>query len=206
MRKILYLILISLVFVIPSKVYAFSGSLSLECDSFTKKVGENISCILYGSTDSAVSAVETKLVYDSLLVSNETVPSIWQGDYENKLLLLYTDVNKTNKFELLKFDVTSNEEGNKNLTFSDTYFSDASFVRNQILNPNYTFTFVKEEEQTNPPAEIIDDNSNNNQNNNSNSEEIENPKSGSFIPYLLISLLISISLFSFIKSKNKKIY
>ena len=95
-----------LILILPTKVFALTQSLSLECDSFTKKVGENISCVLYGNSDGNVSAAETKLVYSDLVISNETKSNIWQGDYENKSLLVYTDTNKIGKFELLSFNVT----------------------------------------------------------------------------------------------------
>lgn len=206
MKKLLYVSLVSLAFILPSKVFAFTGSLSIECDSLTKKVGENITCTLYGNTDSNVSAIETTLVYDnSVTLKNVTVPSIWQGNYENKSLLLYTDTNKTGKFEILKFNITSSEAGEKTLTFNNTYFSDASFVRNQILNPNYIFTFISEEEQNQNEDEtaavVVDDNSSS-----TTKETEENVDTGSFLPITLIVVLSLIGLVVFFKSKNKKMF
>lgn len=207
MKKILYVIIIFLILILPFKVSALTQSITLECDSFTKKVGENISCVLYGNSDEYVSAVETKLVYNDLTLSNEVKSTIWQGDYENKSLLVYTDTNKIAKFELFSFKVTSSEVGTKNLTFSDTYFTDALFVRHQLLNPNYTFTFISEEEQNqhneDTVAVIVPDE---NSNGNNNSEEIENPKSGAFLPIILVILLLAASVVIFFKTKNKKIY
>lgn len=208
MKKLLYISLISLSFILPSKVFAFTGTLSLECDTLTKKVGETISCTLYGNTDGSVSAVEGNLVYGAdVTLSNVTVPTIWQGNYENKSLLLYTDTNKTGKFELLKFNVSSNNAGEKTLTFSNVYFSDDAFTRHSVLNPNYVLTFITEEEQNQndeqTSAVVVDDN------NSENKEEKPsetNPDSGSFIPLTLIVVLSSLSVLIFIKTKNKKIF
>lgn len=208
MKKLLYISLISLSFILPSKVFAFTGTLSLECDTLTKKVGETISCTLYGNTDGSVSAVEGNLVYGAdVTLSNVTVPTIWQGNYENKSLLLYTDTNKTGKFELLKFNVSSNNAGEKTLTFSNVYFSDDAFTRHSVLNPNYVLTFITEEEQNQndeqTSAVVVDDN------NSENKEEKPsetNPDSGSFIPLTLIIVLSSLSVLIFIKTKNKKIF
>lgn len=208
MKKLLYISLISLSFILPSKVFAFTGTLSLECDTLTKKVGETISCTLYGNTDGSVSAVEGNLVYGAdVTLSNVTVPTIWQGNYENKSLLLYTDTNKTGKFELLKFNVSSNNAGEKTLTFSNVYFSDDAFTRHSVLNPNYVLTFITEEEQNQndeqTSAVVVDGN------NSENKEEKPsetNPDSGSFIPLTLIIVLSSLSVLIFIKTKNKKIF
>ena len=139
------------------------------------------------------------------------VPSIWQGDYVNKSLLVYTDTNKTTKFELLKFDVTSTTAGEKTLTFSDSYLTDASFVRNQILNPNYTFTFVSEEEATNTEeqtsATVVDeDTTNNGSSSESKTETEENANTGTFLPIALILVLSTLSVVIFTKVKGKKIY
>ncbi|MBR5662991.1 MAG: hypothetical protein IKX00_05065 [Bacilli bacterium] len=206
MKKLIYIYLISLFVILPSKAFAFTGSLELECDNLTKKVGETISCTLYGKSDSGVSAVEATLVYDGYTIKNAVVPSIWEGDYENKSLLLYTDTNKTTKFELLKFDVTSSEAGEKNLTFNNVYFSDASFARNQILNPNYTFTFISEEEsqqnEENTSATIVDEDTSS-----ANKSETEsNVDTGTFMPIALILVLSTLSVIIFTKVKGKKIY
>lgn len=207
MKKIICFIVLLLAFVLPIKVFALSGTITLECDDFTKKVGETISCTLYGNSDELVSAVESKIVNaEGLNLSSVTVPSIWQGDYENESILLYTDTNKSGKFEVLKFNVTSSQVGEKNLTFEDTYFTDSSFVRNVILNPNYKFKFISDEEsqqiddETN--ADIVPDNNNGSEN--SSEEDIENPGSGSFIPLVSILVLSTISAFIYFKVRNKK--
>ena len=208
MKKIYILIILLLAFIIPVKANALTGTISLECDSFTKKVGENISCTLYGNSNEGVSAFESNIVKgDSLRLSNLNVSTIWQGDIENNSVLLYTDTNKTDKFELFTFNVTSDEVGESSLTFNNTYFTDSSFVRNVILNPNYTFTFISEEEsQQNDDetaAEIVDDDT---KPSSPSEEEIENPGSGSFIPLALVFVLSTIGVLIFFKVKNKKIY
>lgn len=211
MKKVFYILVISLILLLPYKVSALSGSLSLECDSFTKKVGENISCTLYGITDAGVSAVESTLVYDGVILNNETVSSIWQGNYQSKSLLLYTDTNKTSKFELMSFNVTSVTAGEYSLTFNDTYFSDATFVRNQVLNPNYTFTFITEEaaEEANSQTDInivpTNNNSGSSSSNNTKVDE-ENPGTGAFLSISLIVVLSLIGVIVYIKARHKHIY
>jgi hypothetical protein len=210
MKKIFGLFIILLAFTITSKVYALEGRLILECDSYNKKVGETISCVLYGNSSEGISAVETKLVYNNLSLSNITIDSGWQGDYENKSLLLYTDTNKTGKFELMRFNVTSTVAGPKNFTFSDSYFTDSSFIRNQILNPDYTLTFVSDEEASNndeqTSATIVDENTPTSNSQEGNKEEIENPDEGSFLPLLLVIFLSTTSVVIYFKTKNKKIF
>ena len=212
MKKVFYLLIaISLAFILPSKVLALSGDLSIECDSTTKKVGESISCILYGHSDDEVSAVETTLKYDDgLTLSNPVVPSIWQGDYENKSLLLYTDTNKSLKFELLRFNITSNSEGTYNFTFKDTYFTDKLFSRVHVSNPNYRLKFIseeeaKEEEEKTIAVVINPDTSSETTTTTENktTETEENPNSGTFIPYILIITLFASGVVIRFKTKKK---
>jgi len=209
MKRIFGLFIILLAFTVTSKVYALEGKLILECDSYNKKVGENISCILYGNSSEEVSAVETKLVYNNLSLTNIAVNSEWQGDYENKSLLLYTDTNKTGKFELMRFNLTSTVAGSTNLTFNDTYFTDSSFVRNQLLNPDYTLTFISDDENddSDPTAAVIvDENTPTSNIQDGNKEEVENPDEGAFLPLLLVIVLSTISVTVYLKTKNKKIF
>ena len=212
MKKVFYLLIaISLAFILPSKVFALSGDLSIECDSTTKKVGESISCVLYGHSDDEVSAVETTLKYDAgLTLSNPVVPSIWQGDYENNSLLLYTDTNKSLKFELLRFNITSNSEGTYNFTFKDTYFTDKQFARVQISNPNYRLKFISEEkakeEEEKTVAVIINPNTSSDPiatTENKTTETEKNPESGAFIPVILIGTLTIIGIVIKFKTKKK---
>ena len=208
MKKIFGLFIILLAFTVTSKVYALDGKLILECDSYNKKVGETISCILYGNSSEEVSAVETKLVYNNLSLTNIVVNDKWQGDYENKSLLLYTDTNKTGKFELMRFNVTSTVSGSTNLTFNDTYFTDSSFVRNQLLNPDYTLTFVSDDENddSDPTAAVIVDENTPTSNSSQGTEEVENPDEGAFLPLLLVIVLSTISVTVYLKTKNKRIF
>lgn len=217
MKKILSFLILLLAFIIPSKVFALTASISLECDSITKKVGETISCTLYGNSDAGISAVESAVIYSSdLTINNVSVNSSWQGTYEDESFLLYTDSNKAGKFEIAKINVTSSKAGKYTLYFEGTKFTDASFVRNEIANPNYFFTFIseeeskKEEEKTTPT--IVDDDTKEqkekeeNSSQSDNKEETENPGTGAFMPIILISSLLIIGSITYIKVKNKKIY
>lgn len=214
MKKLFYiLVFISLALILPSKASALDGDISIECDSTTKKVGEVISCILYGYSNEEVSAVETTLKYDDgLSLSNPVVPSIWLGDYENKSLLLYTDTNKTLKFELLRFNITSNVEGSYNFTFKDTYFTDKYFARVQISNPNYTLKFISEAEaktEEDKTIAVVVENPNTSNgtstttDNNKTVETEENPNSGAFIPVILIGTLLITGIVIKFKTKKK---
>ena len=211
MKKLFYLLFLGLVLTLPIKAYAvIRGELILECDSYTKKIGESISCVLYSNADEGISAVETTLNYDNgLTLSNPVVPSIWQGDYENNSLLLYTDVNKPLKSELLRFNITSSTKGTYSFTFKDTYFSDSSFNRVQIANPNYTFKFISEEEsKPNDDAiiAVVVDDKNSTNNDNKYVETEENPGTGAFISISLLVVLSTLSVIIYFKTKRKKLY
>lgn len=213
MKKLFYLLLfLSLSFLLTIKANAaLTGQLDIECDSFTKKVGESVSCTLYGNANEVITAVETTFKYnDGLTLINALVPSIWQGDFENNSLLIYTDNDVHTKIELLTFNLTSSNAGDYSLTFKDTYFTDSSFNRIQIANPNYTFKFISEEESKTEEektiAVIVDENNteaNNSSNNNKTVETEENPNSGAFIPVVLIGTLLITSLVIKFKAKKK---
>lgn len=196
------LILVFLLIIIPKKVNAFAGELELSCDKFTININEDVNCTLYGKTDSEVSAVETHLVYDDdLKIKNEVVPTIWQGSYENKVLLLYTDTNKTTKFELLTFKVSSEIAGTKTLSFETSKFSDKEFNLINISSPKYTFTFTDESQSTDP--EIIDDDTKKDEEKKSDGENVP---TGAFLPITLIGVLSVTSGVIYFKTKKKKIY
>ena len=157
---------------------------------------------MYGKTDSEVSAVESHLVYeDDLKIKNEVVPTIWQGGYENKVLLLYTDTNKTTKFELLTFKVSSETAGTKTLSFETSKFSDKEFNLINISSPKYTFTFTDESQSTDP--EIIDDDTKKDEEKKSDGENVP---TGAFLPITLIGVLSVTSGVIYFKTKKKKIY
>lgn len=205
MKNKLCFILVSILlfFLFITCTNAFTGKLELVCDTYTQKIGDNINCILYGIVDSEISAVESNFVYDTNLVLKDfEVPSFWQGEADNKSLLLYTDVNQKDKFMFATFNVTSSEVGDMKLSFADTYFSDKDFGRNQILNPNYTFKFLSEEDYNkNVPGTDIAPEDDSNDGDNS-----DNPGTGYFIPVALISGLTILAGCIFIKSRKNKIF
>ena len=82
--------------------------LNIKCDSNTIKVGDSVTCTLKGNvSDYEVSAFESKIdiTESDLKLEKVEVDSIWEGDGEEGNVVLYTDKNKSDKFNLLTFTV-----------------------------------------------------------------------------------------------------
>lgn len=203
MKKRHIFFLVFLIIIQPKLAFAFEGNMEFNCDKFSAKVNEEITCTLYGSSDDSISGVESKLLFsNNIVIKDSKLPDVWEGVFENNTLLLYTDENKSDKVELLKLTITSNTPGQETIKFIDTKFSDSHFALHDVLNPTYTFTF--EAKESDDKADIIDDDKNKKEA--SKDDEIENEQTGAFLPIGLVALLIITTLLIYIKVKNKKIY
>lgn len=79
-KKIIILILLVLV-LIPVKVYAATGSINITCNPSKVKAGNTTTCIVTGSVDTDITAIEATLVpSDNLSVTGFNPNDIWEGN------------------------------------------------------------------------------------------------------------------------------
>lgn len=105
-RIIKYLLLGFLVF-LPYEVMALDTA-TITCDKSKIGVGEKTICKLTGNSDGSVSSLHGLIkLSEGLKLGSSDSASIWIGSAENGIIDLYTDVNKTGKFEIATFEVSA---------------------------------------------------------------------------------------------------
>lgn len=106
MKKKLIIFIMLVGILVPINVKALTGSVTLSCDKVKVKVGEETTCYIKGDISEGVSAVDATLeLGDNLTLSSITKDSIWEGSIEDEDIKLYTDNNKSGKFNIASFKV-----------------------------------------------------------------------------------------------------
>lgn len=196
-KKISYLIIFTLIVIMPINIKALTGSISIKCDKESYSINDTATCKVTGTSDEEVKSVAAKVSAENLNVSFVT-DSIWQGTGEDGNIQLYSDKGQTGTFNIgtLKISAKDSSYGLVSgiVTLSNVKYSDVAVGDSQIQ-----VSFVNGSNNSN-----TDNNSNNNSNNgnsgnntsglnNSSNSSINNPKTSDFKIGLIISL-ISITL------------
>lgn len=111
--------------------FSNNKELNLKCDSDTIKVGESVTCTLKGNvSDYEVSAFESNIYVEgsALELEKVDVDSIWEGDGEGGYVVLYTDKNKNNEFNLLTFTISLKDTTDDTVMLilkNNSYFDEA---------------------------------------------------------------------------------
>ena len=123
------------------------NNLSLSCESASIKMNEEVTCTLKGHvTDYQVSAVSSTIESNSDFELIEVVPdSSWEGDGEMGDIDLYTDVNKSNDFNIVQFKISLTNEASSEIQINllENSFFDENFEEHKIENIATTLTVEK---------------------------------------------------------------
>ena len=132
MKHFNYKIIILMLFllIIPHKYVNASSVIVMECPN-KGNPGNIITCNLKGTSDKPISSLSAKIsVNGEVEFVSFTTNSIWEGNGNNGVLDLYTDVNKTSLFEIgtvtLKLGSNSNKLGTvivSNIIYYDDKFT-----------------------------------------------------------------------------------
>lgn len=140
MKKILTILLFSILLIIPSKVYAFSGSPKIVCNNLKLSAGTQTKCsvevdVTSGGIAGFSGVLESS---DGLEISNIAVSSIWQGQTNGNLIGVYTGAAFQQDVTIATFDVKAktNATGNQTITLKEINIVDESF--NDVLPSNVT--------------------------------------------------------------------
>ena len=126
---------------LPFKVNALNGSVSLTCDKNKVSPGSTISCSIKGNITEEVSSVHAEIDLGSnLTLENPKSSQIWEGNGEGGVYDLYTDENKSGTFDIGTFSVkvgdikdgASTYIGLKNVVLSDASFNEQSFSVSKV--------------------------------------------------------------------------
>lgn len=145
MKKIIsYLIIFTLIVIMPINIKALTGSISIKCDKEDYSMNETATCKVTGTSDEEVRSVSAKVNSEYLNVSF-TADSIWQGNGDNGNIQLYSDSAKKGTFNIGTLKVTVKDSDSTEvsgvlgiLTLSDVKYSDVSIegLQTQILFTN----------------------------------------------------------------------
>lgn len=126
MKKINKILMFMLLVIVPIKVNAFTGSISVNCTPSKVAVDEVVSCKITGSADEKISSIEMKFSQgDNVTVQSFTPASGWSGDdVNNNLIEIYgNEVSDTFDIGTLKFKVNSGAKSGENtISFSNVVF------------------------------------------------------------------------------------
>ncbi len=144
-KKLLILLIIML---LPIKLFALSGSISISCPTTTLELNKTYSCSLKGYTSEEISALAAKLSSSSnLTISNIQTASIWQGNGSGGSIDLYTDTNKNGNFNIATFNIKLNDKNPSSINVDLIRFTDAKFKEHSIASKTISFS-VKQESTT----------------------------------------------------------
>ncbi len=207
-KKISYLIIFTLIVIMPINIKALTGSISIKCDKESYSINETATCKVTGTSDEEVKSVAAKVSSENLNVSFVT-DSIWQGTGDDGNIQLYSDKGQTGTFNIgtLKISVKDSSYGVVSgiVTLSNVKYSDVAVGESQIQ-----VSFV------NGSNNSTDNNSSNNNSNNGNSgnntsglnnnsnSSINNPKTSDFKIGLIISLITITLIISILGYKRLK--
>ena len=99
MKKNLLLIII-IILVFPSFVYALDNTVTVECDTTNKK-NDIVKCLIKGKTSSELSALEYSFILDEYsTVDKFEKDSSFEGNYVNDVIYLYRGENIKGEFNV----------------------------------------------------------------------------------------------------------
>lgn len=144
MKKNLIILLILIGIILPLKVNALSGSISLSCNPSTIKPGATSTCTLSGYGDSGVAGVDAKVSTSGniSLVSINTSTS-WQGNGDGNHIGLYSDTDKTGSFPIATIVVKGTSEGTGTVSIYDVKFADGATYKNVVIGGKSSTITVK---------------------------------------------------------------
>lgn len=207
-KKISYLIIFTLIVIMPINLKALTGSISIKCDKESYSINDTATCKVTGTSDEEIKSVAAKVSAENLNVSFVT-DSIWQGTGEDGNIQLYSDKGQTGTFNIgtLKISAKDSSYGLVSgiVTLSNVKYSDVAVGDSQIQ-----VSFVNGSNNSN-----TDNNSNNNSNNgnsgnntsglnNSSNSSINNPKTSDFKIGIIISLITITLIISILRYKRLK--
>ena len=208
-KKISYLIIFTLIVIMPINLKALTGSISIKCDKESYSINDTATCKVTGTSDEEVKSVAAKVSAENLNVSFVT-DSIWQGTGEDGNIQLYSDKGQTGTFNIgtLKISAKDSSYGLVSgiVTLSNVKYSDVAVGDSQIQ-----VSFVNGSNNSNTDNNSSNNNSNNCNSgnntsglNNSSNSSINNPKTSDFKIGLIISLIAITLIISILGYKRLK--
>lgn len=207
MKKIVYSLIITSLFLIPSIVFAEGEKINLSCTPSSALPGDSISCVIGGEASSL--AKDSSFTGKVQLSSNLEMASIstsqdWKASTSNNtsngIFDLVSTKAQSSSFEIATFTVKIKSDSTESgtVTLNTTTFGTA-----KSIDPvTQTITMKSNVTDTSDPKLGDDTTTTDNVN-----ADVKNPDTGSNIPFAIIGAgTILVIVFYEIATKNKKIH
>ena len=209
-KKLCYLILLSLMIIIPINAKALTGSVSITCDKESYGMNDTATCSVKGTSNEEVYSISA-LVSNSSYANIEFTPdSSWQGNGDEGNIQLYTDTGKKGTFNIgtlkVKLKDASTSDTSLGLEIKDVKFGDTNGAEEDITASKATISFSQNTNNNDNQSNITNDNSNasNASNTSSSKTSVKNPKTADVKIALVIFGILVAGVFIVIGYKEVK--
>lgn len=196
-KKLCYLILLSLMIIIPINAKALTGSVSITCDKESYGMNDTATCSVKGTSNEEVYSISASIVDTSNATIEFITDSAWQGNGDEGNIQLYTDTGKKGTFNIgtlkVKLKDTSTSDTSLGLEIKDVKFGDTDGTEEDITASKATISFSQNTNNDNQGS-ITNDNSNTSDTTNSNSSKtsVKNPKTADVkIALVIFGILVA---------------
>lgn len=196
-KKLCYLILLSLMIIIPINAKALTGSVSITCDKESYGMNDTATCSVKGTSNEEVYSISASIVDTSNATIEFITDSAWQGNGDEGNIQLYTDTGKKGTFNIgtlkVKLKDTSTSDTSLGLEIKDVKFGDTDGTEEDITASKATISFSQNTNNDNQGS-ITNDNSNTTDTTNSNSSKtsVKNPKTADVkIALVIFGILVA---------------
>lgn len=196
-KKLCYLILLSLMIIIPINAKALTGSVSITCDKESYGMNDTATCSVKGTSNEEVYSISASIVDTSNATMEFITDSAWQGNGDEGNIQLYTDTGKKGTFNIgtlkVKLKDTSTSDTSLGLEIKDVKFGDTDGTEEDITASKATISFSQNTNNDNQGS-ITNDNSNTSDTTNSNSSKtsVKNPKTADVkIALVIFGILVA---------------
>lgn len=196
-KKLCYLILLSLMIIIPINAKALTGSVSITCDKESYGMNDTATCSVKGTSNEEVYSISASIVDTSNATIEFTTDSAWQGNGDEGNIQLYTDTGKKGTFNIgtlkVKLKDTSTSDTSLGLEIKDVKFGDTDGAEEDITASKATISFSQNTNNDNQGS-ITNDNSNasNASNTSSSKTSVKNPKTADVkIALVIFGILVA---------------
>ena len=197
-KKLCYLILLSLMIIIPINAKALTGSVSITCDKESYGMNDTATCSVKGTSNEEVYSISASIVDTSNATIEFITDSAWQGNGDEGNIQLYTDTGKKGTFNIgtlkVKLKDTSTSDTSLGLEIKDVKFGDTDGTEEDITASKATISFSQNTNNNDNQGSITNDNSNTSDTTNSNSSKtsVKNPKTADVkIALVIFGILVA---------------
>lgn len=200
MKKTLYFLFALAIIIIPSKAFAISGSVNLNCTPASAFPGDSVTCTIAGdvSDGSIKDFAGTVTLSDNLEFTTTSVVSSWTGTSNGGIFSLTTETSQSDSFEIASFTVKVKDDSTTNgtITLKTTKLGDITDISDSTQTISMSSNVVDTAEGNQNVGSTLDTNT-----------EVENPDTGSSIPFMIIGggSILTIIIYELV-AKKKKIY